>query len=241
MQLFKETNIDFIGRQRHFVAFSVMLMLASTISIIAKGGFRLGIDFKGGTLLYVKFKSAPSVDELRSALTSQGLLVSTLQPFEDGNELKIDLDLVSDGETLSKGREQIVKVLNSVYSAQPDKLDFNNAGPEALASRLKENPQHTQSLAPDQIEKAAQILIDIRDQAPHRGLIREFADLQGAAGVDPAILAALPENMYLGEFAIRGVEVVGPKIGRDLQIQALKATLAAKPARSQERQHSSWL
>jgi preprotein translocase subunit SecF len=230
MQLFKETNIDFIGRQRHFVAFSVMLMLASTISIIAKGGFRLGIDFKGGTLLYVKFKSAPSVDELRSALTSQGLLVSTLQPFEDGNELKIDLDLVSDGETLSKGREQIVKVLNSVYSAQPDKLDFNNASAEALASRLRENPQLTQSLPPDQIEKAAQILIDIRDQAPHLGLIREFADLQGAAGVDAAILAALPENMYLGEFAIRGVEVVGPKIGRDLQIQALKATLAALAA-----------
>jgi len=36
------------------------------------------------------------VDEIRAALTSRGLSVSTLQPFEDGNELKIDLDLSGD-------------------------------------------------------------------------------------------------------------------------------------------------
>lgn len=230
MQLFKETNIDFIGRQRYFIALSVVLMLAGTISMIAKGGLKLGIDFKGGTLLYVKFKNTPSVDDLRAALTSRGLSVSTLQPFEDGNELKIDLDLVSDAATISAGREKMIEVLHSVYPVQPGKLDFNNIGPETLASRLKENSQLTQSLPPDQIEKAAQALVDIRDQAPHLGLIREFADLQGAAGVDPAILAALPENTYLGEFAVRGVEVVGPKIGRDLQIQALNATLAALAA-----------
>jgi len=230
MQLFKETNIDFIGRQRYFIALSVVLMVAGAVSMIAKGGLKLGIDFKGGTLLYVKFESAPPVDQIREALTSQGLSVSTLQPFEDGNELKIDLDLIGDDKTLSMGRDQIVDVLNRVYPGQPGKLDFNNIGPETLAARLKENPQLTQSLSSDQIEKAAQILIDMRDQAPHLGLIRDFADLRGAAGVDPSILAALPEHTYLGEFAVRGVEVVGPKIGRDLQVQALNATLAALAA-----------
>jgi preprotein translocase subunit SecF len=99
-----------------------------------------------------------------------------------------------------------------------------------LAARLAEEDNLIQSFASDAIERAAETLIGIRDDAPHLGLIRDYSVLQGAEGVDPAILAALPEVTYLGEFAIRGVEVVGPKIGADLQVQALKATLAALAA-----------
>lgn len=229
MQLFKATNIDFIGRQRYFIAVSLLLMVVGAASMIAKGGLKMGIDFKGGTLLYVKFKTAPRVDEIREALTSRGLSVSTLQAFGDGNELKIDLDLSSDQE-VSAGREQIVEALNSIYPAEPDKPNFNDAGPSSLAARLAEEDQLIESLASDQIEKAAETLIAIRDGAPHLGLIRDYSVLQGAEGVDPAILSALPEVTYLGEFHIGGVEVVGPKIGGDLQIQALKATLAALAA-----------
>ncbi len=229
MQLFKATNIDFIGRQRYFIGLSLLFIVAGAASMIAKGGLKMGIDFKGGTLLYVKFKTAPRVDDIRAALTARGLSVSTLQPFEDGNELKIDLDLTSDQE-ISAGRDQIVEALNSVYPVEPDKLNFNDAGPSSLAARLAEEDNLIQSFASDAIERAAETLIAIRDDAPHLGLIRDYSVLQGAEGVDPAILAALPEVTYLGEFAIRGVEVVGPKIGADLQVQALKATLAALAA-----------
>jgi preprotein translocase subunit SecF len=229
MQLFKETNINFIGNARYFLALSAVLIVAGAASMALKGGLKMGIDFKGGTLVYVKFKSAPKVDDIRRALESKGLVVSTLQPFEDGDELKIDLDLASEDSSLSMGREQISQVLQSVYPPEPGKLDFNNASPEALASQLKQSPQLA-ALPPDQIEKAAQALIDVRDNAPHLGLIRDYADLQGTAGVEAPILAALPEQTFLAEFAVRGVEVVGPKIGRDLQVQALNATLAALAA-----------
>lgn len=40
-------------------------------------------------------------------------------------------------------------------------------------------------------------------------------------------MSGLQAETYLGEFAIRGVEVVGPKVGRDLQWQAFQATMAA--------------
>ncbi len=45
--------------------------------------------------------------------------------------------------------------------------------------------------------------------------------------MNPDIISALQEETYLGEFTIRGVEVVGPKVGGDLQWQAIKATLFA--------------
>ena len=129
MQFFGETNIDFIGRRKGFLGLSAVLILAGAASLIMKGGPKLGIDFKGGTLVYVKFQQPPDVEKIRGALTARGLTVATLQPFDDGSELKIDLDLESD-VAMTSGKVQIVETLNDVFEAQPGKLDFNNAGVE---------------------------------------------------------------------------------------------------------------
>jgi hypothetical protein len=50
-------------------------------------------------------------------------------------------------------------------------------------------------------------LIGIRDSAPLLGLIRDYSALNDAGGVEAAVLSVLPEIAYLGEFAIRGIEV----------------------------------
>ena len=229
MQLFGETNIDFMGRRNIFVGLSLVLLLAGAASIALKGGLKLGIDFKGGTLVYMKLKQAPEVDRIRAALQSQGLKVATLQPFEEGpdsHELKIDLDL--EGEVVeTSGKQQLVETLRGLYPGEPDKLDLNNAGEEALAERLRRNAALAESdLGYDEITSAAKRLIEIRDSSPNLGLISDFSKLQ-SAGVPQAVLDALPSETYLGEFAIRGIEVVGPRVGKELQAQAVKATLAA--------------
>jgi preprotein translocase subunit SecF len=51
--------------------------------------------------------------------------------------------------------------------------------------------------------------------------------LTSIEGVNPDIISALEEEAYLGAFAIRGGGYVGPKIGKELQWQAIKATLFA--------------
>ena len=51
--------------------------------------------------------------------------------------------------------------------------------------------------------------------------------MAGVEGVTPDIMSALQETTFLGAFHIGGFEVVGPKIGGDLQWQALQATMAA--------------
>ena len=229
MQLFGETNIDFLGRRRIFFGLSVLLLAAGAASIALKGGLKLGIDFKGGTLVYVKFAAAPNVDQIRQALTGQGLSVATLQPFQeddDSHELKIDLDLAGDIVETS-GKEQLLGTLRQLYPAEGDKLDLNNAGAEALAMRLRGNSALSSSdLSYDEIAQAADAIIAFRDRPPASGLLTDYAKLSGA-GAPQAVLDALPAETYLGQFAIRGIEVVGPKVGQDLQWQAIKATLAA--------------
>ncbi len=232
MELFRDTNIDFLGRRRYFIILSLGLMLAGAVSLIVHGGPKLGIDFKGGTLVYIKFKDAPDIGRIRAALNEKGLAVSTLQPFEEGgdsHELKIDLDLQeAQGESLEAGRAQIEQTLDAIYPGDPAKLDLNNVGLETLADRLKRNAKLVSSpLSSEEIDKGIEALIAFRDAPPRSGLVKEFSELTSVPGVNPDIISALQEETYLGAFAIRGVEVVGPKVGRDLQLQALEATLAA--------------
>jgi preprotein translocase subunit SecF len=227
MQILSDPKIDFLGRRNYFIALSIVLMVVGVISLALHGGPRLGIDFKGGTLVYVKFKEAPDVGRIRSVLQGQGIAVATLQPFaeEGSHELKIDLDLGSE-ENLGIGRDTIGNTLHSIYPPQPNKLDFNNTGEEALADRLKQRLANS-PLSSQEIEQAAKTLIDFRDAAPQTGMVKDFSELTSVPGVVPDIISALREETYLADFAIRGVEVVGPKIGRDLQWQAVQATLAA--------------
>jgi preprotein translocase subunit SecF len=230
MELFGETNIDFLGRRNIFYAVSLALILAGVGSLIMKGGPKLGIDFKGGTLVYVKFKDAPNLDSIRNALTSKGLEVATLQPFEEGeedHELKIDLNL--DGDIVAtSGKDQLIETLHGLYPGDAAKLDFNNAGVEALNDRLRRNAQVANSpLSSDEVRQAAEALIAFRDNPPNSGLLKDFSQASSVQGVTPDIMSGLQAETYLGEFAIRGVEVVGPKVGKDLQWEALKATMAA--------------
>jgi len=53
-----------------------------------------------------------------------------------------------------------------------------------------------------------------------------IASLEGLKGkVEPAVLAALQQDFYVSDFAVRNVEIVGPQVGKQLQRQALLATL----------------
>ena len=71
MELFQDTNIDFLGKKWPFIILSALLLLGGLGSLIVKGGPRYGIDFKGGALIYVKFAQAPPMEKLRSALGSR--------------------------------------------------------------------------------------------------------------------------------------------------------------------------
>src|SRR4029079_3658783 len=74
MELFKNTNFDFLGKKWPFIIASLVLTVAGLLSIAMKGGIKYGIDFRGGAMMYVKFPTPPPVDKIRSALGAQKIL-----------------------------------------------------------------------------------------------------------------------------------------------------------------------
>src|SRR5579885_1786829 len=118
MEFFRNPKIDWLGKKWYFIGLSFLLSAVGLASLIAKGGPRYGIDFKGGTLVHVKFREMPSLDQIRTALDSQGLGNSSLQKYGTGttNEVLIGLDLASTSEKdLEAGKEKIVSALRKEF------------------------------------------------------------------------------------------------------------------------------
>ena len=239
MQLFKNVNVDWIGKKWQFIGASFLLFIASIVCLAIKGGPRYGIDFRGGTLVYVKFRTAPQLDLIRGALKQKGLGESTIQRFgpESDHQVIISLEQTATetaGE-LDLGRRTIEETLNLSFrppEAQAGKLDLNNirtassledplAGQPGLAAALpKSGPSQLKSIQ----DLASSI---IRFRTAHGGLINSFDELKAVPGISNEILNLIKEKFYLGDFAVISTEIVGAKVGKNLQQQAVSATLYA--------------
>ena len=58
-------------------------------------------------------------------------------------------------------------------------------------------------------------------------MLTNFDDLSKVPGVTPAVLNVVKSGFALGPFTIRGIEIVGPKVGAELRRQATFVTLYA--------------
>ena len=80
--------------------------------------------------------------------------------------------------------------------------------------------------AGDRYSQLAKKILDYRDRNKN-GVLTNFDELSNVDGVKPTVLNPLKENFNLGAFAIRNVEIVGPKVGSELRRQAILVTLYA--------------
>ncbi|MGZ3597935.1 MAG: protein translocase subunit SecF [Syntrophales bacterium] len=71
-------NINFVGRLKYAIIFSVVLTIICIISI-AWRGLNYGIDFAGGTLVQIKFHKTVSADDIRKVLVQIGIDDSVIQ------------------------------------------------------------------------------------------------------------------------------------------------------------------
>jgi len=234
IELFKQPNIDWMGKAKYFYALSGILLLAGWTSILFGSGIRYGIDFKGGTNVDVRFAQPPNVDKLRSGLAAQGLGNTEIQSISDianpnSNEVQIFVEgKGQDEQTLDANRAKVLNALNATYGvSNSGKADFNSATPASLAGLLTEkDPLLLSANAGDRYQQLAKKLLDYRDKNAN-GVLTNFDDLSKADGVTAPVLAAVKSSYALGPFALRGGAIVGPKVGGELRQQAIFVTLYA--------------
>jgi preprotein translocase subunit SecF len=235
MEFFSRTyTVDWMSKAKYFFALSAILMLIGGTAWYRAGSLPYGIDFKGGTLVYVRFAGPPPVDQLRSALAARGLGESSIQEIRDltrpnANEVVIALELRGDQEqALDAGKTLIIETLRSTFSASDSgKPDFNSATADVVTEILTRRDPLTLGLAGAERYKAlGRALIDFRDKQ-RSGLVPDAAELKQVAGMNDPAVAALRDAMVFSQYAVRDAEMVGPRVGAQLRRQAIFATLYA--------------
>src|SRR5215210_618112 len=133
IQIFKDVRIDWLANRRIFIAISVLLMLAGLGSAVFRQvkhpngteAFNMGVDFKGGTVVTVRFQQRPSAEAIRDALVNAGLKDAIIQPVTDKPDIaliKIPLEGQGESETqVEVGRARVREGLRAFGAeAAPD-------------------------------------------------------------------------------------------------------------------------
>lgn len=231
MEIFKQTNFDFLGRKWPFILLSLVLTVAGLISLWMKGGPKYGIDFTGGALMDVNFLKRPPAEAIRAALRHKITGEIEVQEIKNTQEVLISTG-ARDDNALQVVRGDMISTLNAAFNPQAGgKLDINLASQSALADRLREPLTHGGvMLSEDQLQAITKAITNFRDTPPRSGLISNLDDLSGVSGVTPQLLNVVRQQCFAGNFAIRSVETVGPRIGADLRQQAINVVLIALAA-----------
>jgi preprotein translocase subunit SecF len=223
LELFRNPNINFLGKKWYFIAFSLIFSVAGVMSMLFWHGLPLGVDFRGGTLVYVKFSHPPDDNGVHAAMDRTGLHNVRIQRLGQpgSNEELIDLPVQETSEqTLDLAKTQIINALES--NAPAGKQDLNNSSSLALAGYLmQKDPLHLGTDAQQRYTALAQAITNLRDKIKG-GVLAGWGDLNGVA--EPAVLTSLQEGFFLSDFGVYQVEIVGPQVGAQLRKQAMLAT-----------------
>ena len=107
MQLIRpDINLDFVGKRKIFLMFSLSLIVLSILVLFSKG-MNYGIDFTGGTLVQVQFNKKINISKLRTSLKPLPLGDTVIQNFGSEREFLLR---VQKSSRSTKGLENNIKL-----------------------------------------------------------------------------------------------------------------------------------
>src|SRR5437016_6935293 len=129
IEIFRDVRVDWLGKRKLYLAISGTVMLLGLISLLGKGGFRYGVDFKGGTIVQVRFHQKPDIEKIRQLLRENGAPDSQPQERVGTNEVIVEFQGAKE-EDASAGRTVIINALNKGFQGQFEILSATSIGPK---------------------------------------------------------------------------------------------------------------
>jgi preprotein translocase subunit SecF len=122
VELFRNANIDWLGRKWYFLSFSLIFSVAGVWSMLLWHHIPTGVDFKGGTAITIQFDSTPNENHIRAALDAAHIKDVTVQRISDvgggrlGNKEIISLPQSTAQDTAhDEGRSEVESALTAGY------------------------------------------------------------------------------------------------------------------------------
>ncbi len=235
MDFLADTKIDFLKHRFVGITLSLIVIILAVVSFFFYG-LNFGIDFAGGTQVQLKFVKKPSIDQLRKRLEEVGLGNSTIQTFGESasNEILIRVSEVKKEDTgdypdvASKLIDLIQKEKHRKFTEE-GKLNLNTVGHKELIQELEKggsagrdtSGEESISVSDTNGKKLAERIMSYRKD--HGGLIKSYKKMGKSLDLDESQLGLIRNKTFLGNFSVRRIEKVGPKIGAELKKKAFLA------------------
>ncbi len=113
-------RVDFVARAKQAMMLSALVIVIGLISIVARGGLNLGIDFSGGTLLQLRFSEPAVISAIRDVLGELELGNSVVQHFGEDREVLIRVPDAAIGR--ANIGSQVQEALKAKFSDQTIEL-----------------------------------------------------------------------------------------------------------------------
>lgn len=238
MEILKNVSIDWLKKKWYFFGLSWILLGLGVIGFLYHrdtGGFALGIDFKGGTVVNLKFNQSPDVNQIRRALKPEAVGSTVIQRFgkPTDNAVIVRMETVlQKGRNVDETRKTLEALLRQTFDSEHANtalIDLNNVGIDTVSRALLDNDfeklagqgKSAQDMQTYYQEMAAAI-IKYRTQIGG-GIIGSLETLKNVEGITPALIEGMKRAFYVGPFALVGNRSVGAVVGSDLRNRAALA------------------
>ena len=221
--LFKTPHINFMKYKYVALAVTGAIVLAGILNVTVGKGLKLGVDFGGGTLVRVMFKTPVAVGDVRLQLKNVNLGNSVIQEGEKkGREFQIRTMQViktADEQAEIEAHEKLGNQVIEALKGDDGKAELGRGLKDLNTIDAREL---TALLSPSFAADAPQLVESILNLRNTKGIFADHAELQ-EAGLKPEVITFLEDKTFLGKLTILSRETVGPQAGADLR---KKATLA---------------
>ena len=134
------TTIDFMGKRKYVLTFSLLITLLSFYGIFYKMDY--GVDFRGGAEIQTKFEKNIHLDELREALSKGGFAGTSVQTIGEEKDNEVLIKVQADEGNLNAITENVSNVLKTSFTGnnvEIRKVDIvgPKAGSELRMSAVK--------------------------------------------------------------------------------------------------------
>ena len=229
MELIKNTNIDFLGKQKVGLILSGALIIIGVVSLILHAGPNFGIDFRGGVKVFAKFNRAVTEGELSTMLGQLGYDRAKVRVDRAREEAFIDLPY---NETFTEQRVNArlasdpgdATAMSVSVSSATEKIHVFQQGDAVV---LIDGEQRLRNEIADVVESGDVITFRLAEEIGAD--LTDAAEIQVQASVGRILADALLQGRDDWR-ALQGavsVNEVGPSVGKDLKWAALWSALWA--------------
>jgi preprotein translocase subunit SecF len=221
MDIFVNSNIDFLRWRYHAIAFS-LVFIAIGFALLFTRGVNLGIDFAGGANVILRFQEQPPIQDLRAIVAD-----ATIQQYGPSEDNSVLIRLPQAAQEGDYAGQVVANVNERLNPEGGTKLDLNYQGRAALSDLLKERDPDSRGASPDAMARYDDLAQRVIARRSELGIFHSMDEVTSVEGVSPAVSQILREQTFLGAFNVLNQETVGPQVGRELQRKALWAVILA--------------